>query len=80
MRITSVWFSIRVMRECAKRNCSALASVTVTLDYDTQEVLLGELLEEHSRESIEVCAPHAGLLRPPIGWKIVDRRTVAAAL
>ena len=66
------------MRDCAKTHCTGQASTTMILKYEEREVLLVDLTLQGDRNLVDLCASHAGRLKPPLGWDIFDERSVMA--
>lgn len=67
---------MRAMRACAKPNCGSEAAATMALRYESKRVLVVDLLEEPDRNLVDLCDTHASRLKPPLGWDIVDERSV----
>lgn len=67
---------MRAMRACAKPNCSSEAGATMALHYDFKQVLIHDLLEEPDRNLADLCERHVETLRAPLGWEVVDRRSM----
>lgn len=63
------------MRDCAKTHCSDEASTAMMLRYEQREVVLVDLTQDDDRNLVDLCASHAGRLKPPLGWEISDQRS-----
>lgn len=48
----------------------------MALRYDIKQVLVMDLLEEPDRNLVDLCERHAERLKAPLGWDVVDQRTV----
>lgn len=62
------------MRDCAKMRCQEPAVATVALRYGERVVFVGELETDPDPNLLDLCARHADLLTPPVGWRKVDGR------
>lgn len=60
-------------RLCARPGCPGEVAAWLTYDYSGQRVWLDDRRREAGDEW-GLCAGHAGRLRPPQGWAMVDRR------
>ena len=66
------------MRDCAKAHCSSPASTTMILRYEERKVRIVDLTMENDRNLVDLCFSHANRLKPPLGWDILDERSVVA--
>ncbi|MDP8932375.1 MAG: DUF3499 family protein, partial [Actinomycetota bacterium] len=64
-------------RTCARPACSAPAAATLAFFYGAREVSLEKLGLDEVPSTYDLCATHADRMRPPYGWVMNDRRTVA---
>jgi hypothetical protein len=48
----------------------------MALHYGVKQVLVMDLLEEPDRNLVDLCGHHAERLKAPLGWNVVDQRTV----
>lgn len=48
----------------------------MALRYEIKQVLVMDLLEEPDRNLADLCERHAERLKAPLGWDVVDHRTV----
>lgn len=71
---------MRAMRACAKPNCGSEAVATVALRYESKRVLVVDLLPQPDRNLVDLCDTNAGRLKPPLGWDIVDERSVMSPI
>jgi Protein of unknown function (DUF3499) len=60
---------------CARPGCQGATVAWLTYDYGGQRVWLDDAPSEAGDEWA-LCDGHAGRLRPPQGWALVDRRVV----
>jgi hypothetical protein len=68
------------MRVCAKMRCGHEPVVTVSLRYAERAVVIEELRLERDPSLLDLCREHADRMTPPVGWAILDRRTVSAGV
>ncbi|CAN5366301.1 hypothetical protein BH23ACT9_BH23ACT9_27070 [soil metagenome] len=61
------------MRSCIKTGCRWPAAATLSYRYQTAEVWLSDLGEDHP-STHDLCPHHADSLRVPRGWDLVDDR------
>lgn len=66
--------NLRSMTETCVR-CAAPAGIVMTFSYPDRVVWLDDLDEAPTPGVYAMCEEHAGRLTPPVGWKLVDRRT-----
>ena len=66
------------MRTCARMRCAASPAATVSLRYDSREVIVADLAPERDPNLLDLCEEHAARLTPPVGWQMRDRRSSAA--
>ena len=71
---------MRGMRDCAKTHCSSPASTTMFLRYEEREVRIVDLTMEDDRNLVDLCSSHADRLKPPVGWDILDDRSVMSVM
>lgn len=67
-------------RTCARPGCSQAASATLTYDYDGQAAWLERLASEPHPMTHDLCDVHSDRMSVPRGWRLEDRRIVAAQL
>lgn len=67
------------MRKCAKLRCQERAAATVALRYAERVVWIRDLIPRHDPNLLDLCADHADRLTPPLRWRLLDERRVAAA-
>jgi hypothetical protein len=48
----------------------------MALRYEVKQVLVMDLLEEPDRNLVDLCERHAERLKAPLGWDVVDQRTL----
>jgi hypothetical protein len=58
---------------CARPGCQGPTVAWLTYDYAGQRVWLDDARSE-AGDQWGLCGSHAGRLRPPQGWSMVDRR------
>lgn len=75
-RIATATFD-QVSRTCARPGCSAAAVATLSYVYATGVVQMDDLAPEAHPMVHDLCERHAGNLRVPLGWELVDLRGVA---
>lgn len=68
-----------LVRRCARPTCDGVAAATLSFDYRTRLAWLDDVVEAHPSRH-DLCLVHAGRLRVPDGWRLVDRRRAAVAL
>jgi len=61
-------------RQCSRTGCSEAAAVTLTYHYAQAQVWLDPLIPERDPHAYDLCARHAGRLKAPQGWSVLDRR------
>lgn len=61
-------------RRCARPDCARVPAASLTYDYGARAVWIDPAGEPHP-SSYDLCARHAGRLRVPYGWQLVDRRS-----
>ncbi len=59
---------------CARPGCSGPADAWFTYDYRTRRVWLDDAQDLEAGDQWGLCEAHAGRMRPPYGWALVDRR------
>lgn len=59
---------------CARPGCRGEAASWLTYDYAGQRVWLDEEPSPTEGDQWGLCADHAGRLRSPRGWSLIDRR------
>lgn len=64
----------KVSRTCARPGCSATAVATLSYVYATGVVQMDDLAAEAHPMVHDLCDRHAGSLRVPLGWELVDLR------
>lgn len=62
---------------CARPGCTGEPVAWLTYDYASQQVWLDDT-PSPSGDQWALCADHAGRLRPPEGWALLDRRVARA--
>ncbi|MGH9246411.1 MAG: DUF3499 family protein [Acidimicrobiales bacterium] len=62
-------------RVCARPSCSQPAGATLEYNYADGVVWLGRLASENHPMTHDLCERHAGRLRLPRGWRLVDTFT-----
>jgi Protein of unknown function (DUF3499) len=67
------------LRRCARPVCNRVAAATLSYDYRTRTGWLDEDVEPHPSRH-DLCLTHAGQLRVPDGWRLIDRRHTVVAL
>ena len=67
------------VRRCARPDCDRVAGATLSYDYRSRLVWLDEDVEPHPSRH-DLCLTHAGRLRVPGGWRLIDRRGATVAL
>ena len=75
MEITRLSFTISWMRTCAKMRCDGTPAATVSLRYESREVIVGDLAPQRDPNLLDLCPGHVERLTPPIGWEVRDLRT-----
>jgi hypothetical protein len=63
-----------VERPCARPDCSAPGSASLTFAYPTREAWVGPLDDDPRTQSYDLCARHVERVRPPLGWQLRDER------
>jgi hypothetical protein len=66
-------------RRCARPDCDRIAAASLSYDYRARTVWLDEGVEPHPSRH-DLCLTHAGRLRIPDGWRLIDRRGAAMAV
>jgi hypothetical protein len=67
------------MRTCAKMRCGAEPVATVALLYTAREVVVTELTPTRDPNLLDLCRAHVDRMTPPLGWAVIDRRSLATA-
>jgi hypothetical protein len=67
------------VRRCARPDCDRVAAATLSYDYRSRMVWLDEDVEP-GPSRYDLCLTHAGRLRVPDGWRLIDRRHAAIAI
>lgn len=65
-------------RHCARPGCGQPATATLTYRYEHQAAWLERLSPESHPMTHDLCEAHAEGLTVPRGWRLEDRRVVAA--
>lgn len=65
-------------RQCARPGCSQPAIATLAYDYRGQAAWLDRLTPEAHPMTHDLCEAHGDRLSVPHGWRLEDRRMVAA--
>jgi hypothetical protein len=65
------------MRSCAKMRCGAEPIATVALIYTAREVVVAELTPARDPNLLDLCRAHVDGMTPPLGWSVIDRRSLA---
>ncbi|HEY7137761.1 MAG TPA: DUF3499 family protein [Acidimicrobiia bacterium] len=60
-------------RICARPDCARSATSSLTYHYGTSSVWVDELADRDPSR-YDLCELHAGRVRVPHGWNLVDRR------
>lgn len=63
---------------CARFNCQEVGAASLQFDTEGSRVLLVDLTETFA--GIPICAHHATTRTAPMGWRIVDERTLSKQL
>ena len=63
-------------RRCARPDCHAPASTTLSYDYPAGTVWIDGLADESHPMTHDLCERHADSLSVPRGWQLRDRRKV----
>jgi hypothetical protein len=63
-----------VERPCARPDCSAPGTASLTFAYTTREAWIGVLDDDPRTQSYDLCARHVERVRPPLGWQLRDER------
>ena len=61
-------------RLCARPECGRAATSSLTYHYGSGSVWVDPLGTEPDPASYDLCDMHAGRMRVPHGWTLVDRR------
>ena len=69
-------YPLEMARRCARPDCHATASVTLSYEYDTSTVWLAPLSDESHPMTHDLCERHADRMSVPRGWQLRDRRDV----
>ena len=59
--------------------CGAEAVASVGVAYAERTVVITDLGAVADPNLVDLCREHADRLAPPLGWRVGDRRSVAAA-
>lgn len=62
------------MRQCSRPLCSRDAAATLRYDYAAGVVMVDPMSAVRDPHEYDMCAWHAGTLRAPHGWNVVERR------
>jgi hypothetical protein len=54
--------------------------VTISLSYAAREVVVMDLLAERDPNLLDLCREHVDRMTPPVGWRVIDRRSTPAVL
>ena len=65
-------------RLCSRPGCAEPASATLTYQYERGSVWIDALLGEREPHTYDLCERHAGRVSVPRGWRLDDRRGLAA--
>jgi hypothetical protein len=65
---------LAVERPCARPDCSAPGTASLTFAYTTREAWIGVLDDDPRTQSYDLCARHVDRVRPPLGWQLRDER------
>lgn len=63
-----------VSRQCSRTGCAESAAVTLTYNYERQQVWIDALLPEREPHVYDLCERHADRMSVPHGWHLDDRR------
>ena len=63
-------------RQCSRTGCAESAAVTLTYNYEHQQVWIDVLLPERDPHVYDLCERHADRMSVPHGWHLDDRRHV----
>jgi len=63
-------------RQCSRTGCAESAAVTLTYNYELQQVWIDVLLPERDPHVYDLCERHADRMSVPHGWHLDDRRHV----
>jgi hypothetical protein len=63
-----------VERPCARPDCSAPGTASLTFAYPTRQAWIGVLADDPRAQSYDLCARHVARVRPPLGWQLRDER------
>jgi hypothetical protein len=58
--------------------CGAEPVATVALIYTAREVVVTQLTPARDPNLLDLCRAHVDRMTPPLGWSMVDRRSLAA--
>lgn len=61
-------------RQCSRTGCAESAAVTLTYNYERQQVWIDALLPERDPHVYDLCERHADRMSVPHGWHLDDRR------
>lgn len=67
-------------RLCSRPDCARPAAATLEYGYADQTVWVLDLAPERDPNRYDLCAAHAGRLRVPHGWVLVDERAAVRAV
>ncbi len=63
-----------VERPCARPDCSAPGTASLTFAYSMRQAWIGALDDDPRTPSYDLCARHVERVRPPLGWQLRDDR------
>jgi len=66
-----------VLRRCARPDCALSAAASLSYDYHGRTVWLDDGPAPDPSHH-DLCDGHAGRLRVPSGWELIDRRAAVA--